>query len=203
MPNYVSNTICMKGIADLPLFTEKDRAKVFDFNKIIPMPKSLDVTSGSMETISIAYYITERCTIPIPCLSFGRLGLLNRLCHESMGHADTLFCRTLTAAFRLDSDEAREEMYRNGEVYVSNFKKYGATTWYDWCRKNWGTKWNAVDTTIYGRDDEVSFDTAWAPPEPVVAKLAEMYPGTEIHHIWTYEDEPEAEFEKIYNEKEV
>lgn len=108
----------------------------------------------------------------------------------------------LKRAQSLGSDSDREDLYHDGSIYVSNYQKYGATTWYGWCNKNWGTKWNAINTLVYGQD-EVSFDTAWAPPEPVIAKLAEMYPGTEIRHIWTHEDEPEEAFGKIYNEKEI
>lgn len=50
---------------------------------------------------------------------------------------------------------------------------------YDWCHKNWGTKWN-VDADIQGETKEgviyFGFDSAWAPPEPVVKKLGTLFP---------------------------
>ena len=47
--------------------------------------------------------------------------------------------------------------------------------WYSWRVENWGTKWEGY----YGRfnsDDfsSFTFDTAWAPPLPVIKKLAEL-----------------------------
>ena len=45
MSNYITNTVCMKGIENLPLY---DTDGNFDFNKIIPMPKELDIKEGSL-----------------------------------------------------------------------------------------------------------------------------------------------------------
>lgn len=52
---------------------------------------------------------------------------------------------------------------------------------YDWCCNNWGTKWGTYDGTgiCFSKKKDrvsVSFQSAWAPPTPVVAKLAKMYP---------------------------
>ena len=53
-------------------------------------------------------------------------------------------------------------------------KKYGAKDWYDWNCKNWGTKWNSVDTEITV-DDRLGltyeFKTAWDCPREIVEKL--------------------------------
>ena len=54
MPNHVKNIVKMEGITKLPLFKteydeyEKRDVVCFDFNKIIPMPESLSIESGSM-----------------------------------------------------------------------------------------------------------------------------------------------------------
>ena len=53
-------------------------------------------------------------------------------------------------------------------------KKYGAKDWYDWRNKNWGTKWNSVDTEITQDEREgltYTFNTAWDCPREVVFKL--------------------------------
>jgi hypothetical protein len=45
----------------------------------------------------------------------------------------------------------------------------------------WGTKWNAYGVTIDDRPDggraRIRFRTAWAPPRPVIATLAERFPN--------------------------
>ena len=53
-------------------------------------------------------------------------------------------------------------------------KKYGAKDWYDWRNKNWGTKWNSVDTEITQDEREgltYTFNTAWDCPREIVFKL--------------------------------
>ena len=79
MPNYVRNIIKMEGIANLPLFSEHDGEKQFDFNKLIPMPTELNVVEGSLTDEAIVYYLTERCSIPISALDQPRTALLNTL----------------------------------------------------------------------------------------------------------------------------
>ncbi len=45
----------------------------------------------------------------------------------------------------------------------------------------WGTKWNAYGVTIDHQPDggrgRIRFSTAWAPPRPVIATLAERFPN--------------------------
>ena len=73
MPNWVQNEIIFENASDekvaalireLKAATESD-GQAFDFNKIIPMPESLNVESGSSTDRAIAYYVTERLTIPV------------------------------------------------------------------------------------------------------------------------------------------
>ena len=66
--------------------------------------------------------------------------------------------------------------------------------WYDWRNQHWGTKWDCYEVQI---DEElpygfkVTFDTAWAPPEPVCEAIREKYPDISVQ--WHY-DEPGMEF---------
>ena len=72
---------------------------------------------------------------------------------------------------------------------------------YDWCWKNWGTKWDCYPMN-YG-DEPVDFDeddssttivrieffTAWGPPEPILEKINEKF-GDKIEYCrWFYRDE--------------
>jgi len=73
-----------------------------------------------------------------------------------------------------------EQNWRN--IPADGFNSGG----YDWCVKNWGTKWNACETTFealesYGENKEdsmiqINFETAWAPPKPVIEAIGKEYP---------------------------
>ena len=65
--------------------------------------------------------------------------------------------------------------------------------WYDWRIQNWDTKWDAYDVSIDDDDPEqleVSFNTAWAPPEAICSAIREQYPDVSVS--WFY-DEPGCE----------
>lgn len=184
MPNHVKNRIKMKGITALPLFTvDDDGEKFFDFNKMIPMPESLNIESGSLTDECIVYHLTDRCQKKINELEPEKRELLGKMLRSlGAGWIEELFKRAARDAVK-DADE----MYRKGRIYIDNFQKYGHTTWYEWCWANWGTKWNSYS---FWKVDEntIEFDTAWSAPEPVMKKLSEMYPNVEIEHKWADED---------------
>lgn len=59
---------------------------------------------------------------------------------------------------------------------------------YEWCCSNWGTKWNAMDALVdidkHGGAVTIEMDTAWSPPIPVIAKMAEMFPKLNISMLY-------------------
>jgi len=62
-------------------------------------------------------------------------------------------------------------------------ERYGATSWYDFNIRNWGTKWGAYDqvmtdeiTPAGARLVTINFETAWSPPEPIILKIIRMFP---------------------------
>ena len=65
--------------------------------------------------------------------------------------------------------------------------------WYDWRLANWDTKWDAYDLTVEDEDPdqlEVTFNTAWSPPEAICHQIREDYPDVSVS--WFY-DEPGCE----------
>ena len=70
--------------------------------------------------------------------------------------------------------------------------------WYHWCIANWGAKWDVSDLDIEYMDDEIlelTFSTAWSPPEGVVEKLKEKYPDLSFSCFY---DEPGMEVAGYY-----
>ena len=104
----------------------------------------------------------------------------------------------------LSSDNRWGEKYgKDGELpqYVEDpfkrlvFKSTDTTDqrWYDWRVNHWGTKWDAYDVEVgydAGDELEITFNTAWSPPEPICEALRDQYPDLSIS--WFY-DEPGEE----------
>ena len=66
--------------------------------------------------------------------------------------------------------------------------------WYDWNIANWDTKWDIAGSVQFEYEDseqiEITFNTAWSPPESICHKLREMFPDLSVS--WFY-DEPGME----------
>lgn len=60
---------------------------------------------------------------------------------------------------------------------------------YEWCTKNWGTKWGASDSILDDKWDgqlHYSFNTAWAPPIEFLTALGKKWP--KLTFVLEYEE---------------
>lgn len=191
MPNWVQNEIIFENASDekvaalireLKLATESDE-RAFDFNKIIPMPESLNIESGSSTDRAIAYYVTERLTIPVEQTN------LKDLVHNSFSDD---WATEVVSRIKKYIDEGGtddwDKVYEAGKQYMYNCEHYGCYTWYEWCCRHWGTKWNACEPDWSLDDGMLVFQTAWSAPFPVIEALAQKYPDLEFTHRWADED---------------
>ena len=72
--------------------------------------------------------------------------------------------------------------------YKKLLKRFGSDNWYDWSINNWGTKWPPLSVVLVNskifhitpskptQNIVYGFDTAWSPPEPIIAKMSKMFP---------------------------
>ena len=74
------------------------------------------------------------------------------------------------------------------------FPKSGKTDdrWYDWQINNWGTKWEPAEVDVEQCDEEleITFNTAWSPPEDICRAIRNQFPDVTVS--WFY-DEPSME----------
>ena len=90
----------------------------------------------------------------------------------------------------------RQELNKDGSVFYETYDFPDGKNddrWYYWCIDNWGTKWDVSELSIDYDDDEVlelTFSTAWSPPQGVVEKLKEKYPDLSFSCFY---DEPGME----------
>ena len=187
MPNYITNQLSFgtdkAAVAAFQRMAEEMRVEgeflgTFDFNKLLPMPAELNITAGTK---------TER-----------GLELYRQFIQES--EATSLQGQALSESEReeLASEHLEKwtklqgqdpEMWSLGEKAYQNIQKYGSPTWYEWCNKNWGTKWNAGHCVQMGPDsDTMQFLTAWGGVPNLIKLLSAKYPDQKISYRWADED---------------
>jgi len=69
---------------------------------------------------------------------------------------------------------------RKGKKDLNLILKYKTDNWYDWCRINWGTKWDfevEIDGDPEFNEIIISFDSAWSPPIEGLKNISKMYPN--------------------------
>lgn len=205
MPNWVINKLRVEGN---PQEVEKlfnhisDDGRSIDFEKIIPMPPSLriDASTNSDAGYAIVFYQET----------------------GDSKYLDEIISRSWTSNYGIQTIEDLIDFYKkkedydkileDGRICYENKVNYGYKNWYNWSIDNWGTKWDASET--YVEDGEISFETAWSTPYPVIKKLSEIFPDLTLKLRFADESigdncgeyhlkNGEVIFESIYDEVEA
>ena len=177
MPNHISNKLTVSGSAErvkeiisfLIRYNEQIGEEFFDFNRIVPMPKGIDIESSSEGDLGMGELLYRGA----------RSYLYNPLHIEwerAMANApETRIANALAL----------------GKQYLLNIANHGAKCWYEWSLKNWGTKWNAYDLCYSvspdGKEVIFNFNTAWAGVPELMSKLVEKFP--DLYFEYEYADE--------------
>jgi hypothetical protein len=185
MPNWVYNRLTAKPhVIDACL--DKDR-KV-SFETISPLPTALSSLSkhcGNHDLIkAYASYINDHDDSALQ-------KLYSYPIYNSTYKTFEDFCSYVFSEVSL----------KDLSNYLSVVSTYGADNWYDWCCKNWGTKWDAssdfIEDSGYPEDvEEIEFQTAWSPPEAWFAKLVRKFPSEKIYMHF---DEESCAFSGSFN----
>ena len=175
MPNHVTNRLQI--ISD-EISVDKVRRFLrsktnpedhIDFNNIIPMPEKLKITSSS----------TGRM---VHFLLFGYQEEPIFIAYHHPVEAEN---------FKTWNSEMRSEGIALALQYQFNLENYGHTTWYGWCRENWGTKWNAYDQDQETKEftsDTIIFRTAWNSPTELIKTLSTKFPAVKFKFDYADED---------------
>lgn len=196
MPNHITNRIEFYGDQEninKVLELIKGEEGCIDFNKIIPMPKTLSLTSGSIQDWAVQYAICKKSLVEkmqiesvlknIEASFYGNYynklfmhqHSIEELQEKANEFEEKLKAEKKDIFDRTDYESLGIKTFEDlGDAYISNIIDYGNVDWYDWCCTNWGTKWNAYDIYFDEDDNAITFNTAWSCPLPVLDKLAEM-----------------------------
>jgi hypothetical protein len=181
MPNHVTNILIISGPEELVtkikseiagVYDDSDEERLIDFNKIMPAPPSLNITSGTTTDYGLA----------ILKYRAGDTKEIMRILAYPWG-----------AKYR-DADDLIEHLIADGranleeaQMALDNIRDYGYPDWKDWSINNWGTKWNAYSHSSR-EDGAIKFETAWSTPYPVMEALSRKYPEAVIKVRYADED---------------
>lgn len=182
MPNHITNQLKVTGSKQLveELFNkiknEKENTEehlcLIDFNKIVPMPESLKITSGSSVDYALLV-LTDNTEELTKMLDYPWVK------DEGITNVSDLKKRLVK--------NLSPENLKEGKMALDNIEKYGHKDWYSWSIANWGTKWNAY-SQFQIEENMISFETAWSTPFPVIETLSKMYPDLTIEVAYADED---------------
>ncbi len=193
MPNHVTNILRVSGdpekVSAMFEAIKNDEIGLgsIDFNKIIPMPKALDIECGSRTDRAMKLYraFREECAA---------LALVHTLNPDYAARTGTTHDGRVAALVRKYEAMIKHDsgLLQLGERCYRNIKDYGHPAWYSWCNANWGTKWNSYGYHDYTEKDfdgsTIEFQTAWGCAFPVIETLAERYPDLHFELRWADED---------------
>ena len=149
-----------------------------DFNKLLPMPKELDMEAGTrtdrgLKLVQEYHQALTGLERQKPGLTPAEYALALRKC-EGLYRKQRM---------------ADPVTWALGEQAYSNVQRFGSPTWYEWCSRNWGTKWNAYGFPPLEKDsDTMEFFTAWNSVPQIITLLSRKYPEQTITYRWADED---------------
>lgn len=198
MPNWIKNKIIVGSnklgkelIKKYTILDEYDEVE-FDFNKVIPMPKELQIEFSSKSNRGLCLYLTK--INPLVPYYGNKENKLNE--KEFVNLTNKVKEKTIGIEFSvLNQTEIEESIEKYGEddllslgkAQIDNIAKYGAINWYDWAIDNWGTKWNSNHFESFEDNKILTFETAWDPAIPVFLEMSRQNP--DIKFAFLYADE--------------
>lgn len=175
MPNHLMSKLHFSGEQkriDELLESIKGEETLFDFNKVLPMPESLNIEAGSRTDNGLKAY----------------KDFITAYTMDGTEKKDLLnIPKEKEDAFLRARQDIRRDEWELGRTAFQNEQKYGAPTWYEWAINAWGTKWSAYQAEIV-EDNTIIFNTAWSRTMPVIQKLAKNFPDIKFEYCWADED---------------
>lgn len=181
MPNYCENKLTITGDAsEIDRFiatcitTNEHNERELDFKTIRPIPQGLDY----------GYPKSNR-----ECLAVALCKVRDNVCGGFEMEKDLTLSELLV--LQHDVDHAAVPTLHELNAFIDQHgleaiaapslqrqRTFGYDNGYEFCCAEWGTKWNAVGTTIAREGDTLTltFDTAWSAPVPIVEATGDMFP---------------------------
>lgn len=90
---------------------------------------------------------------------------------------------------KASEDEVGRVRYISKARQAEWLAKYGVIDWYDWCNRNWGTKWGDYwhqEVRVTKSSTKMSFFSAWGPITKGLIQVSKKYPKLTFK-LWFFE----------------
>lgn len=151
-----------------------------DFNKIVPMPESLNIELHSGIENAVKAFL-------------------------NMGYHENEMIAALERVSRINAksyEDLNDEEKIVFDKAVENVKLYGHMYWYDWRIENWGTKWGGYSYEKVN-ENTFKFNTAWSGVPDMIEKMSLQFPDVTIEYKWADEDTGYNCGKAVYHNGEV
>lgn len=172
-------------------------SKKVDFNILLPQPADLDIESGSRsyqdennyyEFQKVKVQAQKELITPLLEQTYKQGMTQEEYVNLTLPRANGVHKIKFMSVYGIPTAMSDEEMEKEITTVLQGFynlKTYGATDWYNWRIKNWGTKWNAETTYVDEESGFAEFTTRWSCPFEILEELAKY---TDIIVSYTDED---------------
>lgn len=162
MPNNIANRVEVDSrFEEIEKFMTGEDGRAFDFNKIVPMPKSLDIVCDG--------YAYDNPTSMFHSSADSNIASIRKL-------------------FEANNEKLGEEALKSFTQSMENYVRCGYCTWYDWSIAVWGTKWNSYECDKGWKDGVVTFSTAWGGIPELIKLLSLKFPDVTFTYSYASEN---------------
>ena len=192
MPNWVKNIITAKAETINKIKEKYFEDDMLSFEKVIPMPKSLGLVSGTITNHSIYYAYSKKdekeqkeiLKILIHHSDRDYIKMIAEIKEDIIKRIENYALEYIPS--EQEKDLGIETFEQLGDTYISNIKEYGHATWYEWCIENWGTKWDAC--RVCYDETRIVFETAWSSPASILVEISKGLKNDEFELQFADED---------------
>lgn len=187
MPNHITTVAVVTGpVEKVDAFRvlhirprDDGKGDIFDFRTIIPVPACVEGTESGTKADEGFFALTGMTQT-----KFARFdGSATRFFEARRREGFEVSALTGPEHLREWLAKHHPDVLAAGEKTLACFRETGCMSWYEWNIEHWGTKWEAYDYEMRSHmpgEFIFKFETAWDPPRPILAKLAEMWPELRI-----------------------
>jgi len=181
MPNHVGTVLRLSGdekqikkfVADIKVKGKEE----YDFDLLLPVPVELQNTTSPTRIVSEKEYQQAVAKAEEAQEAFKR-GEITQL--------------NLECSLQLPITQEMSDDYN---------ARFGCDNWYEWRRKNYGTKWGMYDVQFDG--ETFFYSTAWSPATAYFVNISKKYPKISFRHEFADEGGGFVGYEIIKNGKVI